>query len=168
MAEDTTSSDGSQITKVLDERLWPLALILSQKLHRLEYDDIPGEQYHYPRRYWSYIKPGECFIYYHPAETHDPRSYYFSVGRIGEVRQDVSRPDHRYAEILDCILFERPVPFKEERDYLEAKPGVGTLFFRAVRLIGQEVWDRILTRAQVDSLDMLEFEGMVQLRAGIG
>jgi len=135
-----------------------MPLILSQKFHELEYDDIVGERYHYPRRYWSYVKPGEIFVYYHPAEKQDPRRYYFGMGRIGAVRPDAHQSDHRYAEIIDYVPFDRPVPFKENGDYLEARPDAGTQFFRAVRLASEEAFARILARARLDPQAALEFQ----------
>jgi hypothetical protein len=134
-----------------------MPLILSQKLHRLEYDDIVGEQYHYPRRYWSYVKPGEVFIYYHPSEKRDAESYYFGMGRIGTVRPDPEKPGHRYAGIIDYIPFVKPVPFKRNGEYLERRQEAGEQFFRAVRLVSQEILDRIVARAELDPDVAIEF-----------
>jgi hypothetical protein len=135
-----------------------MVLVLSQKLYRMEYNDIVGEQYHYPRRYWSYVKPGEIFVYYHPSEKQDPKRYYFGVGRIGAVQPDSSQSDHRYAEIIDYAAFPRPVPFKENGEYLEARQNAGTQFFRAVRLISKGVFNKILDRAEdLESDVILQF-----------
>src|SRR5689334_20485575 len=108
-----------------------MPLILSQKRHAPTYDDLVGEQYHYPRRYWSLVQPGAKFLYYHPEEKEDPAQYYFGFGRIGAVWADPTMPDHRYAEIIDYVDFDQPVPFKENGVYLEARPGTGTNFFSA-------------------------------------
>lgn len=141
-----------------------MPLILSQKRRQTPYDDVVGELYHFPRRYRSYLNPGEPFVYYHPSETGDRGRYYFGMGRIGTVYQDPARPDHGYAEILDYLQFTREVPFRSGGVYLEARPDAGTQFFRAVRLISDEVFNIILEGSGLDPEDETEFRGLYQVR----
>jgi len=134
-----------------------MPIILAQKSYDLLYDDIVGEQYHFPRRYWAYVQPGQVFAYYHPAEKEDTNRYYFGMGRIGAVRADARMSDHRYAEIIDYVPFQAPVPFIVNGEYLEHRPDAGPQFFRAVRLVSDGVFQRILDIAQADPETVLEF-----------
>lgn len=134
-----------------------MPLILSQKLQGLQYNDVVGETYHYPRRYWSSVVTGEIFIYYHPAEQGDRSQYYFGLGRIGSVFPDRHNADHRYAEIIDYLPFDTPVPFKDGDKYIEAVPHQGTAFFRSVRPVSRNVFDHILALTSLDTESVGEF-----------
>ena len=142
-----------------------MPLILNQKRYALDFDDIVGEQYHFPQKYRSYIQTGETFVYYHPSEgTPDPDRYYFGMGRVGTVRRDPDRSGHLYAEILDYVPFGVDVPFTDDSGrYLERRPNAGTRFFSSARRADQEVVERILAGAEIEHGALEEFGSVEEL-----
>ena len=91
------------------------------------YDDLPEQRYHFPRTYLRQIEAakGEFVIYYEPRRTtsdlssHGGRQAYFATARIINVRPNLSRADHFYADVDSYLDFPRPVPFREGQRYYE-------------------------------------------------
>lgn len=84
------------------------------------YDDLPEERYHFPRQYLKRIEAtvGDWIIYYEPRRNNG-RKIYYATAQVRDVRQDLVRPDHYYAEIGHYLEFENHVPFKEGDTYYE-------------------------------------------------
>ena len=128
------------------------AVVLTQQRVHLHYRrDKEGRCYHFPDKYRSQINSGDTFVYYHPVEqgTQEKSSYYFGVGRIGQITRDQEVPDHWYAEIVEDEYheFPHPVYFKDGQGrYLEGRLDIKKpAFQRAVRRIEQRIYCRILS-----------------------
>lgn len=138
-----------------------MPLVLNQKLHGSEYRDTVGELYHYPlTHYRAFMRSGEIFVYYHPWEAEDRERYYFGVGRTDDIYEDPEQPDRAYAVILDYTPFDNPVGLKEGGEYLEARSGKGTQFFRSVRPLEPEALMRILRQSRSESVLVREAEDL--------
>jgi putative restriction endonuclease len=122
------------------------------------YDDRPEEHYHFPRTYLAQARSavGDHIIYYEPRRlsledsSRGGRQAYFATGRVEEIVEGRSRPDHFYATISGYLSFDRPVPFIEGSVYYESalrKEDGSTnrgAFGRAVRVIPEIEFDGIL------------------------
>ncbi|MFC1621238.1 HNH endonuclease, partial [Candidatus Omnitrophota bacterium] len=85
-------------------------IILSQHIDTdSDYDDIPFQLYHYPKKYRKQIKPGDIFIYYQGDRWKRENRYYFGCGVVGEIE---SRDDGQtyFAKILEGQPFPNKVP----------------------------------------------------------
>jgi putative restriction endonuclease len=131
------------------------------------YDDLPEQQYHFPRSYLRQVEAAlqDWVIYYEPRRSSaDPssrggRQAYFATARVREVIPDPTLPDHFYALMDSYLDFARPVPFKEGDRYYEAglrREDGGTskgAFGRAVRTLPEAEYDAILQAAFATILD---------------
>ena len=131
------------------------------------YDDLPEERYNFPRTYINQISQAidDWIIYYEPRRpSGDPsskggRQSYFAAARLVSVIPDQKKSDTFYALVEDYLEFDRPVPFKENGYYHEAslRKADGSTskgqFGRAVRLLPDEEFERILQSGFVDSID---------------
>lgn len=79
-----------------------------------EYDDITGEQYHFPHTYLSRVQPviGDWMVYYGPLQGKAGR-YYTGIARVASIEPDPSLNKHYYARLVDYIDFDRAVEYKE-------------------------------------------------------
>lgn len=122
------------------------------------YDDLPEQRYHFPRTYLRQVEAarGDWILYYEPRRPSRDlmktggRQAYFATGRIIDIIEDPSKPDHFYALIDDFLPFDHAVPFKEADQYYESglrKDDGSTnkgAFGRAVRNIPDAEYDLIL------------------------
>ena len=122
------------------------------------YDDLPEEQYHFPRTYLRQMEAAvaDWILYYEPRRLSGDlnivggRQAYFATARLTDIVPDPSRPDHFYALVADYLEFDRPVPFKDGDFYYEAalmKDDGSTnkgAFGRAVRNLPDSEYDLIL------------------------
>ena len=124
------------------------------------YKDLPEARYHFPRTYLNYVQQavGDYIVYYEPRRSsaelssRGGRQSYFGVARVESVTEDVTLPDHYFANIdrATYLDFDTPVPFLEGGEYYESaleKDDGSTnkgAFGRAVRLIPDGEFDRIL------------------------
>ena len=137
----------------------PLVLVQNEvtvsKAHQ-RWQDVTGEQYHFPNQYKNRVKPGTTFVYYRGVRrTHHRHATpeYFGCGVVGDVWIDaetVDLPKARrawFCKIVDYVPFARSVPFKLEGTHLEnIRPnlwGVG------VREIDNGTYERILELGQI-------------------
>jgi putative restriction endonuclease len=122
------------------------------------YDDLPEERYHFPRTYLRQAEAaiGDWIVYYEPRRasgnlsSRGGRQAYFATAKVDRIEPDPVRPDHYYAFVSSYLEFDRPVPFKEGKRYLEGalaradgKTNKGA-FGRAVRFIPDVDYDLIL------------------------
>lgn len=77
------------------------------------YDDITGEQYHFPHTYLSRVQPviDDWMVYYGPLRGKAGR-YYTGIARVSAVDPDPRLEKHYYARLVDYIDFDRPVEYK--------------------------------------------------------
>ncbi len=85
------------------------------------YDDVPEFHYHFPRMYLNQVERtiGDWIIYYEPRRStadvlsRGGRQAYFAIAHVEAVRPDTAKPDHFYADVVDYLPFDKPVPFRE-------------------------------------------------------
>ena len=122
------------------------------------YDDLPEQQYHFPRTYLRQVEEAlnDWCIYYEPRRptgdlsSRGGRQSYFATARIRRIEADPAVPNHFYAFVTDYLPFNRPVRFEEDGFYYESglqKADGSTnkgAFGRAVRGIRDQEYDLIL------------------------
>ena len=130
------------------------------------YDDLPEQQYHFPRTYLNQVQDalGDWIVYYEPRRQdandrgRDGRQSYFAIARLTNIRTDTNLSDHYYAEISDFLEFDRAVPFREGAEYFESalqKDDGSTnrgAFGRAVRNIPDREFDLIVRAGFTDDV----------------
>lgn len=117
------------------------------------YEDVEYSLYHYPRQYFSRVKPYDRFIYYRPlgaaAARHDSKMY-FGHGILGQWWPDPVRSDHRYVPIVQSEPFPKPVPIHDALGrYFETEEAAPPPFQSAVRDIPETAYWKILAAADV-------------------
>lgn len=117
------------------------------------YDDVEYALYHYPRQYFSRVRPYDRFIYYRPLGKSIHRSdskTYFGHGVLGQWWQDPLRADHRYVALRQAEPFFRPVPmYARNGDYYETESTSAPSFQSAVRDIPETAYWKILAAGDV-------------------
>jgi putative restriction endonuclease len=122
------------------------------------YDDLPEQQYHFPRAYLRPVEAakGDFIIYYEPRRasgdlsSRGGRQAYFAMARIVDVRPDPALSDHFYADVEAYLDFPRPVPFREGSHYYDSAvqrdDGATNkgAFGRAVRSLPENEYEAIL------------------------
>lgn len=116
------------------------------------WDDITGQQYHFPHKYVKILEPGTKVIYYKGKMTNrkylekrlSKDQHYFALAEIGKVNT-TNNKDY-YADIINYSPFNLPISFKLNDKYLEDVPENKKLnYFRdGVRPITKENFDKIL------------------------
>src|SRR5262245_26326260 len=85
-------------------------IILAQRIdYASDYEDIPFEQYHFPKRYRNRIRSGDTFIYYQGNRHSRDQRCYFGFGIIGKI-SIANDGEHYYARILDGQKLATIVP----------------------------------------------------------
>jgi 5-methylcytosine-specific restriction endonuclease McrA len=122
-----------------------------------KYDDQIGVQYHYPSQYFDRVVQGERFIYCRPQENapgageKQSQTLYFGTGRIGAIRQDLTKDGHRYCQIEEYFPFPNEVSYRDNRgDYLETGSAQIPVMQSAVRVISKEAFERIISHSGLD------------------
>jgi len=89
-----------------------------------EYDDNPSEHYHFPQLYLKRVSEtvGDWIVYYESGKNRGRKSYK-ALAKVLQVRQDLSRPNHYYADMVpgSYLPMERDVPFRLNDDLFESK-----------------------------------------------
>ncbi|MBB99058.1 MAG: HNH endonuclease [Rhodobacteraceae bacterium] len=88
--------------------------------HKTEsvYNDVIGQQYHFPKRYLSRIeKTIDDWIIYYGAIPGKKSRYYSGIARVRSVRPDPAKPGHHYAYLSDYLDFDRLVEYAENGGY---------------------------------------------------
>lgn len=117
------------------------------------YEDAEGSVYHYPRQYFSRIRPYDSFVYYRPLGKSQPRpdsKYYFGYGMLGLPYTDPNRQDHRFVDLIRYQPFRNLVPLRDPLgNYYETGTPTQLPTQAAVRQIGELDFLRILAAAGV-------------------
>ena len=88
--------------------------------HKIDsiYDDITGEQYHFPRMHLSRVEQavGDWIVYCGPIPRKKGR-FYSGVAKVASVRPDPGQDNHFYAELSEYLDFDRLVDYSENGGY---------------------------------------------------
>ena len=124
------------------------------------WEDIEGEQYHYPNTYRNLIRAGERFVYYRSAGRGRSIPEYFGWGTVAAVEPDQrteKQPARRrrwYCFIEDYVRFTEAVPFKLDGKYLESTgrttPVKARHHSNGVRRLEQPAYEAILRLAELN------------------
>jgi len=135
-----------------------MPVVLSQHFspHDRVYEDAEGSVYHYPRQYFTRIRPYDSFVYYRPlgkSRERDDSKHYFGCGMLGLPYPDPHRPDHRFVDLVRYQSFPHLVPLKDPLgNYYETGTPTQLATQSAVRQIGELDFLRILAAAGVAQL----------------
>jgi hypothetical protein len=117
------------------------------------YLDVEGVIYHYPQRYFTYLRGYERFLYYRPARGAVGReaSTYIGYGTLGEPFPDPDDPSHAFVPIRQYRRFEAPIPYLDPSGrFYESTYASRTAFTgRSVRRIAPNDFFRILAAAGI-------------------
>jgi len=109
--------------------------------------------YHYPRQYFTRIRPFEPFIYYRPLGKGTLRldsRHYFGHGVLGEPWPDPHNNQLRYVPVEKYEPFRTIVPLRDQiGNYYETGTPDVPQGQSAVRLISEIAYHRILAAADV-------------------
>lgn len=87
-----------------------------------EYDDLPEDRYHFPKRYLRLAQEcvGDWILYYEPRKD-GGRMCYYATARVQRIERDPVRADHYYAHVSDYLEFPNPVPYREGNKTYESR-----------------------------------------------
>jgi hypothetical protein len=122
------------------------------------YEDAEYSLYHYPKIYFTRIRPFDRFIYYRPLGKSASRSdskHYFGHGMLGEFFEDPIRSDHRFVKIIKGEAFRILVPLVDQwSNYFETESLRSPQFVSAVRDISETAYYKILAAADASSVSL--------------
>jgi putative restriction endonuclease len=83
-----------------------------------EYDDVTGEQYHFPSQYLSRVEKSlnDWIVYYGPIEGMKSR-YYSGIAKVIDILPDEDKDKHYYAKLTDFIDFDNYLDYKDKIRY---------------------------------------------------
>lgn len=125
-------------------------VVLSQRTWRADADpkylDREGVIYHYPRQYRGRINDFDRFIYYRPATgaAEGERSTYIGHGVLAASFEDWARADHWFVGVAWYEPFARPVPLRQNSEFVETEGSASPQFQSAARQIRETAYYRIL------------------------
>jgi len=119
------------------------------------YDDIPEEQYQFPRRYLrdAQLISGNWILYHEPRKGGGDMTY-FAIAKVKDIIPDPGSDDMFLARIVpqSFVPFETRVPYRTGEEFLESgmggngrKPNQG-LIRKAIRPISDGDFHRIIAR----------------------
>lgn len=119
------------------------------------YKDAEGSLYHYPRQYFSRVRPYDTLIYYRPRGKRAPRedsAHYFGHGVLGVPFEDLDDPAHRFVPLIRYAIFPNLVPLRDPQGrYYETESERPIIAQSAVRTLGEIPYHRMLAAAHVVS-----------------
>lgn len=134
-----------------------MLLILSQRIYsKSEYNDIPFEIYHYPKKYRNQIKMGDIFLYYQGDRYKKENRYYFGCGLVAEITAS-DDGEHYYAKVINGVKFPNTVPtynpnggFYESLGYEEVRQKENPPWQNSIRKVSEKAFRAILSAANLD------------------
>ncbi len=112
-----------------------MPIILSQRIDMIsDYDDVPYNLYHFPKRYRNQLKQGDMFIYYQGDRSKRENRYYFGCGVIGSIEVSNNGEEY-YAEIIEGVPFQRKVPI-----YISSGGFYESLGYETIRNQPEPAW----------------------------
>lgn len=134
-------------------------------IHRTDsiYDDVPSEQYQFPKQYLSRVQQceGDWIVYLEPSKVKNTKGY-FAVAKVQEII-----PDPRTADMYVAVIepgtyldFGDPVPFRDADDVIEQgllndQGRISGRAQAAVRPLSPTDFARIVERGLVRDEDVL-------------
>jgi hypothetical protein len=119
------------------------------------YEDAEYSLYHYPKIYFTRVRPFDRFIYYRPLGKFAARpdsKHYFGHGLLGEFFEDPIRSDHRFVKIIKGEQFRLLVPIIDQwSHYFETETDRPPQFASSVRDISETAYYKILAAADASS-----------------
>jgi hypothetical protein len=119
------------------------------------YQDAEYSLYHYPRVYFSRVRPYDRFIYYRPLGKSRVRAdskHYFGHGVLGEWFADPHSAEHRFVNIIQAEPFRRLVSIVDGLGrYFETESDRTPQFQAAVRDVSETAYYKILATADMSS-----------------
>lgn len=134
-------------------------------IHRTDsiYDDVPSEQYQFPKQYLSRAQQceGDWIVYLEPSKVKNTRGY-FAVAKVQEIISDPRTAD-MYLALIEpgtYLDFGDPVPFRDgvdvvEQGLLNDKGSISGRAQAAVRSLSQTDFARIVDRGLGQDDDIL-------------
>ncbi len=117
------------------------------------YEDVEEVLYHYPRQYFSRVRPFEPFVYYRPLGRGTVRNdsrHYFGHGILGEPWPDARDEYLRFVPVVQYQPFGTIVPLRDPLgNYYETGTPAVPQAQSAVRSISEIAYHRILAAADV-------------------
>lgn len=134
-------------------------------IHRTDsiYDDVPSEQYQFPKQYLTRAQQceGDWVVYLEPSKVRNTKGY-FAVARVQQIIPD-PRNTGMYLAIIEpgtYLDFGDPVPFRDsvnviERGILNADGQISGRAQSAVRTLSASDFSRIVERGLGHDEDIL-------------
>ncbi|HHB1427241.1 TPA: HNH endonuclease [Serratia odorifera] len=134
-----------------------------------KWDDKPGEEYHFPKRYAKMLTPGTRVVYY-KGRLKDKRfreqrlsddPHYFAVATIANVYPDPqAKRGELYAMVKDFQPFTQPLLAKTATGYYEAIPAnrQSNYWRDGVRPITQDIFHTIVSQVQLAPIAVTAIE----------
>jgi len=134
-------------------------------MHRTDsiYDDVPSEQYQFPKQYLTRVQQceGDWIVYLEPSKVKNTKGY-FAVAKVQDVVSDPRNADMHLAVIEPgtYLDFGDPVPFRDGETIVETGllNDFGKISGRAqaaVRPLSSEDFARIVERGLGEYNDIL-------------
>ncbi len=123
-----------------------------------KWDDKPGEEYHFPKRYTAMLTPGTRVVYYkgklrdklYRDERMTDEPHYFAVATIAYVYSDPNAQNGElYAIVEDFQPFTKPLLAKTATGYFEVIPASrqSNYWRDGVRPITKDIYQAIVAQA---------------------
>lgn len=140
------------------------------EMDKSKWNDKPGKEYHFPKRYVEMLKPGTRVVYYKGGKRGkgaekvkdqnkkplSPKPHYFAIGTIGSIYPDPKGEDgEQYAVIINFQPFTKALLAKKADSYFEDIPEHHKLnYWRSggVRPITEEIFETIVEHAELGAL----------------
>lgn len=140
-------------------------------IHRADstYQDIPAEQYQFPKQYLSRVAAcvGDWIVYYEPTKVPNARGY-FAAAKVADVVPDPAHDEMHLAliEPQTYLDFANTVPFASndgitETGLLNGAGGISGRAQAAVRALSPHDFQRIVSLGLADGGGLLPREGNI-------
>lgn len=137
------------------------------EMDKSKWNDKPGMEYHFPKRYAKMLIPGTRVVYYkgqikdrsyRPLRLSD-KPHYFAIATIGSVYSDPNaKRGDLYAVVTDFQPFTEAVLAKKGENYFESIPSnrASNYWYDGVRPITEEIFKAIVEHAELSVVVMPE------------